>query len=803
MSDNRSIRITVLAAAVLAAVLSLSAACSLAYADDALWQGEGTKEEPYLIGSYEELAALSTAVKAGDDVSVAYFRLTSDIQLESGFEPVGALAEGEKSAASGRNIRPFSGELDGDGHTVTSAAGGTALFGYVREAKIHDLCIAGEDIKGSGLIGKYVIDYGSDGSGAGVHVADITNVTIKSGTNIEGSGFLSGLASGQNTVKITNCRAEAGVVVGSGRNLSKVGTFGGEFNGTVTGCVSAATVYGVDYVGGIIGCKGQTMCDTTVRGCTFTGKVEASGKYAGGIAGAGYGGHMGYTFESAPNGIMLTVENCLSLGRITAADVAGGIVGYETTAQPWSESFVRANLFAGSISLTDGACSGAIVGAFRGMDKYSTVEDNYFAEDCGTGRGIGGVQYLDTSAAEHETELCEYYYDTSSGSVPVMEGLNDIYSGNVQIKDSKKGKGNPYYNRTDDPLGADADRLAMKVTKSGLADGSVVLLLNSAQGSLKNWMQGSRTPVMDEETDDPDDPVDPDDPDDPVDPVDPDDPEGGDTDEAALIEAYRKASAALMQVEKYADKSALYTEESYTALSDARSALIVKMTASSPKPSDIAEAAELLKKAAAELVEADVPSEEEKEAEARKQAARSAAELLRDVEKYEEQEALYTPESYQAFIDAEDAVLALMTDPGAKAADIRDAAYALAGAALKLVPREANPMTIKAGTKTYKASGSGSSEISLTKTYKATALKKSARSFTACAVKKNEGAVTYTAAGNARSRKALKFSGKTGKLTVKKGLKKGTYKLTIKISAAGTDAYLPCAGTVAVTVIVK
>lgn len=55
-------------------------------------------------------------------------------------------------------------------------------------------------------------------------------------------------------------------------------------------CVSHATVYGVDYVGGICGNKGQTMGPYSLQYCIFDGTVEASGNYAGGISGGGYGG---------------------------------------------------------------------------------------------------------------------------------------------------------------------------------------------------------------------------------------------------------------------------------------------------------------------------------------------------------------------------------------------------------------------------------------------------------------------------------------------------------------------------------
>ena len=51
---------------------------------------------------------------------------------------------------------------------------------------------------------------------------------------------------------------------------------------------------------------------------------------------------------------------------------------------------------------------------------------------------------------------------------------------------------------------------------------------------------------------------------------------------------------------------------------------------------------------------------------------------------------------------------------------------------------------------------------------------------------KNKGAVTYKkTSGN----KKITVSTKTGKVTVKKGLKKGAYKVKVKVTSAGTKNY--------------
>ncbi len=455
--------------------------------DTPTFAGEGTEDSPYLISNEEELEQVRQMVAEGNDFANQQLQMTADIDLPETWQGIGALKEGASGTGDGKNINPFSGTFDGGGFTVTAATGGKPLFGYVREATICNLSIAGENIKGSGLIGNYVSDKGKTGTET-PKTATVENVVIKAGTSIQESGIVSGNASLHNIVDITGCVAEAGAVIGCNRNQSWVGSFGGRYNGVITDCRSAATVYGVDYVGGIIGARDNSMSITNVSNCVFTGHVIASGQYAGGIAGGSYGGSARWGIETAPNAPMLTVMNCLCAGSVKAANVAGGIVGYETSLQVWENGigYVQSNLFAGSVFATEGSCIGGITGAYRGMDRYNIVRDNYYAEGCGANRGIGSVEYLDTSCETHETQFGVHYFD-SSKVVPTFEGVNDPpFSGNL-----KKN-----HNRTDDPLGADAETLAKSVTEAQLQNGMVTAWLNDSAGSSHNWTQGEGLPII-------------------------------------------------------------------------------------------------------------------------------------------------------------------------------------------------------------------------------------------------------------------------------------------------------------------
>ena len=100
----------------------------------------------------------------------------------------------------------------------------------------------------------------------------------------------------------------------------------------------------------------------------------------------------------------------------------------------------------------------------------------------------------------------------------------------------------------------------------------------------------------------------------------------------------------------------------------------------------------------------------------------------------------------------------------------------------------AQPMTVK----------------SMKKTVKAKKLKKRSIVVKALTVKKNQGKVAYkVVGGKAKAKKALKVNKKTGRVTVKKKTKKGTYKIRVRVTAAGNADYKAGSKTVTVTVKVK
>lgn len=411
------------------------------------WEGNGSESSPYLLKTASDVEALRDKVNTeGFSFENTYFQLTEDITLPTGWKPIGVTKDGRKDLKNGENLNAFSGIFDGNNHTVIVPEGGLPLFGYVRNTRIRNLNIYGKKIAGYGLVNNF------EGVGLSGMAVEIDNVTLKSGSSTLKSGLLganktmspyAGCSSAFEAT-VRNCTIEKDVVIGYDRNENEIGAIAGRMQGTVEDCVSYATVYGSSYVGGIIGTRDNAMGNCSVIGCKFYGTVEASSEVAGGIAGGGYDN------STAPNGCKITINSCSAEGSITGSDKVGGILGGDLyVAQTWNNCTYtfKNNSFTGKVQATkaDAAYVGGIIGFYDSLNRIDDITNNYYAKDCGADKGIGFVRYIDTNCQTHETASGATYVNTEkeTTSCPKVEGCG-----------WQTG-----YNRTDDPLGADQEKL--------------------------------------------------------------------------------------------------------------------------------------------------------------------------------------------------------------------------------------------------------------------------------------------------------------------------------------------------------
>lgn len=411
------------------------------------WEGKGTESFPYLIKTASDLGALRDKVNSeGFLFEDTYFQLTEDVTLPAGWKPIGVTKDGKKDLQNGANLNVFSGIFDGNNHTVTIPEGGLPLFGYVRNTRIRNLNIYGTKIAGYGLVNNF------EGVGLSGTAVEIDNVTLKSGSSTLKAGLLGANktmspyagCSSSFEATVRNCTIEKDVVIGYDKDMNEIGAIAGRMQGTVENCVSYATVYGTRYVGGIIGTRDNAMGNCSVIGCKFYGTVEASSEVAGGIAGGGYDN------STAPNGCKITINSCSAEGSIIGSDKVGGILGGDLyVAQTWNNCTYtfKNNSFTGKVQATkaDAAYVGGIIGFYDSLNRIDDITNNYYAKDCGANKGIGFVRYIDTNCLTHETASGATYVNTEkeTTSCPKVEGCG-----------WQTG-----YNRTDDPLGADQEKL--------------------------------------------------------------------------------------------------------------------------------------------------------------------------------------------------------------------------------------------------------------------------------------------------------------------------------------------------------
>lgn len=313
--------------------------------------GTGTEDDPYQIGTAQELAWLAYAVNNQMESAGYCAVLTADIDLGYCRWPVIGIL-------SSNGQRAYTGTFDGQGHTVSglyiTSLGGRqklGLFGVAQDAVIENLTVRGSieltGVKSYDMTAGYIIG-GLLGSG---EVKDGKGVTIRncvSQVDISVSfvndqkaqrASVSGLVgrlSGSGSHEITDCRNEGRVYTSFEPGAYYLGGFGGDGGqGGIVGfidasarlerCVNTGTVYAgrAAGVGGIVGNAGANGVTITLNQCANQGAV--SNDIGGALLRKGStGGIIGL----APTG-SITVSSCYNTGVVAGSAIVGGILGGE------------------------------------------------------------------------------------------------------------------------------------------------------------------------------------------------------------------------------------------------------------------------------------------------------------------------------------------------------------------------------------------------------------------------------------------------------------------------------------------
>ena len=256
--------------------------------------GSGTAEDPYQIADGAQLKRFAAIVNGTDGMTqntAACGKLTADILLNAAntWTPIG------------NNSQPFTGTLDGDGHSVSgiyinSSNNCQGFFGATNGATITNLHTTQGYIRGNGRVGGIV------GNAEGGSIEDCTNGCTIASTGSSNGGII-GNGMG---VQITGCTNNGPLVAGQYQNGGIAGTVE---NSTIDQCVNNADITVNDHAGGIAGYN----TNGTVSNCLNKGNVNTSNAF--------------YTYTAGivanNRGTGSVVKNCLNLGTISGQGGTG------------------------------------------------------------------------------------------------------------------------------------------------------------------------------------------------------------------------------------------------------------------------------------------------------------------------------------------------------------------------------------------------------------------------------------------------------------------------------------------------
>jgi hypothetical protein len=329
--------------------------------------GSGTVEDPYLIGTAEQM----NAVGLNPEDSDKHFRLVADIDLKdlgsSTFHPVAA----------------FQGVFDGNGHTIANltliitgdedpcvaeAVMGVGLFRSIKgpDAEVKDLGLLNPDVRPASTCPKRVWFVGA--LAGQLSLGTIRNCYVEGG-QVLGDRVVGGLV-GESTGTVSDCHATCTVQPAGERPLPEVArqfghpeSFGGlvgETYGAVSNCWSAGDVLGDSSVGGLVGTCHRP---TRISRCYSKGRVSGQ---------LDVGGLVGVCSKKS------SIADCFALGSAFAQRQAGGVVGCH-------EGSILRSYSTASVSVT-GDYAGGLVGLNGG-----TIGASWAGGTVAGGSGIGGL----------------------------------------------------------------------------------------------------------------------------------------------------------------------------------------------------------------------------------------------------------------------------------------------------------------------------------------------------------------------------------------------------------------------------
>jgi hypothetical protein len=305
--------------------LAIASIVGVPRADARFAGGAGQPNDPYQIGTAEQLISIAT----DPNLLSKHFVLVADIDLDPNLPGGRIFTEAVIAAPKGDLRKPerlfFTGTFDGKDHTI------------------RNLTIHAKKSEWQGLFGEI-------GEGGRVCNLTLVGVTIKDGRR-------AGALAGWNTGTVDHC-SSGGSLFGNWM----VGGLVGQNGGRISHSSSTACVRGNNNsfdLGGLVGMQMEGV----IVDCYAVGDVSASAKghATGGLAGS---------FDCVDG----TIANCRASGNVSSgqeSEGVGGLVGYVMMGGTIKQCYASGNVLCGDQS----RYVGGLTGAFSGQaiaDCYAT-----------------------------------------------------------------------------------------------------------------------------------------------------------------------------------------------------------------------------------------------------------------------------------------------------------------------------------------------------------------------------------------------------------------------------------------------
>jgi hypothetical protein len=237
----------------------------------------------------------------------------------------------------------------------------------------------------------------------------LSNLTIDYNSSYCGLfGYVDSIAT------ISNLKINGATFSNSAGN-SYVGIIAGRVEGTIENCTvdaGATTLEGSNQVGGI---AGMLSDNGIISNCTFTGSIQGSGSYVGGIV--GYSGNDSGTSSTADCSITDCSVTLSESDILQAADYGGGIVGYA------SNTSISNCAVDGDGQISD--AGDGYIGGLAGYTENSTISSSTISD-----------LFISTSG-NYTGGLVGYAYGSVLSGC-TFEGSSDAYA-SVTSSDDKTG----------------------------------------------------------------------------------------------------------------------------------------------------------------------------------------------------------------------------------------------------------------------------------------------------------------------------------------------------------------------------